>query len=821
MAEKNVSVRLVATGGGALRAELVEIGKTGDAAFDAVGTSATSASAKIKGVGAAAKDTGAAAGALAGGGLRQTTMQLSQVAQQASATGNWLQAFAIQLPDLALAFGPVGIAAGAIGGALLMLVPSLLGGRDAAKELADTMKVAEASTGAMSKAAKAAAVPVNELRDSYGDLADNIDRSNDAMAKVTAATAAQDALTAARALSKSLGSDLPNMGAFLAPSGDVMAGYVKARAQLLSQAVEKLGKQTGATADQALRLANAISQIGRGGTMQSLVEEADDALAAIAAITPATTDQQTALGAMATQVGEVMDLAKQNVEGVRTASDGLVKSLDTGIARLNELKDGLRNGVRGAITGFYQEFVHQFSPTGMSDRYLSERASGQGGSTEELVRAVTETAGQLGIAAKDLLAVMSFETGGKLRPDTMGPTTKWGQHFGLIQFGEPQGAKYGVSPDSSITQQVVAAGKYLQDAGVKAGDGLANIYAAVLAGDARKINASDLKAGGVVGNVTQAVTGSQFAPHIARAEAILGAYGGVVREVTVAQSEFTAEQKKAADELKRGLDLRRDFVASLEQQVMAAALEAESVGRSAYEQARLRAEVMLTQDARAKGIALTEQIKGSEKTYGQAIAETADALGRAAQEQVARQVQLEQADQAAKDSAAALKALQDDIRSGFHSAFDAVIGGTASVGEAFRSMIASILAQLAHAQLDKAITGLFNLFPGLGGRGTDPLGDALSAIPGLATGGTVLRGGWAMVGERGPELMRLPGGSTVYDAAQTRGAGMQNVHVTVGVDQRSGNLTAFVDSRVSGGLAQSNRALPSRVSEITNDPLRR
>ena len=27
--------------------------------------------------------------------------------------------------------------------------------------------------------------------------------------------------------------------------------------------------------------------------------------------------------------------------------------------------------------------------------------------------------------------------------------------------------------------------------------------------------------------------------------------------------------------------------------------------------------------------------------------------------------------------------------------------------------------------------------------------------------------------------------------------------------------------QVSGGLAQSNRALPSRVSEITNDPLRR
>jgi TP901 family phage tail tape measure protein len=43
-------------------------------------------------------------------------------------------------------------------------------------------------------------------------------------------------------------------------------------------------------------------------------------------------------------------------------------------------------------------------------------------------------------------------------------------------------------------------------------------------------------------------------------------------------------------------------------------------------------------------------------------------------------------------------------------------------------------------------------------------------IPGLATGGTVSRGGVAVVGERGPELMRLPTGSTVYDSRTSRRA---------------------------------------------------
>lgn len=50
--------------------------------------------------------------------MRQTAMQLSQVASQGAVTGNYLQALAIQLPDLALAFGPVAIIAGALAGSL-------------------------------------------------------------------------------------------------------------------------------------------------------------------------------------------------------------------------------------------------------------------------------------------------------------------------------------------------------------------------------------------------------------------------------------------------------------------------------------------------------------------------------------------------------------------------------------------------------------------------------------------------------------------------------------------------------------------------------
>ena len=65
-----------------------------------------------------------------GNSMRQASMQLSQVAQQGSVTGNYLQALAIQLPDLALGFGTVGIIAGALAGSLAMPLYNAIVGVD-------------------------------------------------------------------------------------------------------------------------------------------------------------------------------------------------------------------------------------------------------------------------------------------------------------------------------------------------------------------------------------------------------------------------------------------------------------------------------------------------------------------------------------------------------------------------------------------------------------------------------------------------------------------------------------------------------------------
>lgn len=87
-------------------------------AYSQEGSAAAGASKQLEMMARAANQNGSAMGSSMLQ-MRMAAMQLSQVAQQAQTTGNILGALAIQLPDLALGFGPVGIAAGIAAGAAL------------------------------------------------------------------------------------------------------------------------------------------------------------------------------------------------------------------------------------------------------------------------------------------------------------------------------------------------------------------------------------------------------------------------------------------------------------------------------------------------------------------------------------------------------------------------------------------------------------------------------------------------------------------------------------------------------------------------------
>ena len=72
----------------------------------------------------------------AGGGMRMLGQQLSQVAQQGAITGNYLGALAVQLPDMALGFGHVAIAASIVATVALPLIIGAFGGGKTAADRA-------------------------------------------------------------------------------------------------------------------------------------------------------------------------------------------------------------------------------------------------------------------------------------------------------------------------------------------------------------------------------------------------------------------------------------------------------------------------------------------------------------------------------------------------------------------------------------------------------------------------------------------------------------------------------------------------------------
>jgi hypothetical protein len=137
---------------------------------------------------------------------------------------------------------------------------------------------------------------------------------------------------------------------------------------------------------------------------------------------------------------------------------------------------------------------------------------------------IIESARALGVSPVDLATAISYETGGTFDPTQRGPTTQWGKHRGLIQFGEPQAQRYGVNWNDPVGSQLGADGaivKYLRDTGVKPGMGLMDIYSAINAGGVGRYDRTDANNGGAPGTVADKVS-TQMAGHRAKAQALLG-----------------------------------------------------------------------------------------------------------------------------------------------------------------------------------------------------------------------------------------------------------------------------------------------------------
>lgn len=158
----------------------------------------------------------------------------------------------------------------------------------------------------------------------------------------------------------------------------------------------------------------------------------------------------------------------------------------------------------------------------------------------DLRQGILETAQSLGMNPVDLATIISYETAGTFDPQKRGPTTQWGQHRGLIQFGEPQARQYGVNWQDPAGSQLGANGaivRYFRQNGWQPGMGMLDAYSIVNAGAPGRYNASDANNGGAPGTVRDKVD-QQMAAHRAKAAALLG--GDFSQAGSAPQNSLTA-----------------------------------------------------------------------------------------------------------------------------------------------------------------------------------------------------------------------------------------------------------------------------------------
>ena len=145
----------------------------------------------------------------------------------------------------------------------------------------------------------------------------------------------------------------------------------------------------------------------------------------------------------------------------------------------------------------------------------------------DLAQGIIETARAIGADPLDLATVMSYETAGTFDPTKRGPTTQWGQHRGLIMFGEPQAQQYGVDWNDPLGSQLGADGaiaNYFRSSGYQPGMGLLDLYSTVNAGAPGLHNRSDANNGGAPGTVADKVN-NQMADHRRNAERLFTGMG--------------------------------------------------------------------------------------------------------------------------------------------------------------------------------------------------------------------------------------------------------------------------------------------------------
>lgn len=296
----------------------------------------------VKSFDAVAKSSKRAAGGV-GTDARYMAMQLSQVGQQAMAGGDVVRALAIQLPDLALGFGAVGIAAGVAAGALLPLAVNMLKSEDAAKDLETTMSDLDAAMSRLESSTANSGQGLSALQQKYRGMAEQAQRFFEIEREI-AAIRAGEALNAA---SRSIAGELDVGGTLgLDPAQIRNASQAMVDLRERIKELDRTRADAGITAvEAAVKQASALED--ERDALERLMLGLDD-LADILGITESQAQEVAARFAEIEQTEGARaqaDAMLALVEYISDASDNLADAEDEGKALYDQLLDAAAQGL--------------------------------------------------------------------------------------------------------------------------------------------------------------------------------------------------------------------------------------------------------------------------------------------------------------------------------------------------------------------------------------------------------------------------------------------------------------------------------------------
>lgn len=302
-----------------------------------------------------------AASVLASGNTRMLTMQLSQVAQQASATGNVTQALAIHAADIGLAFGTVGTVVGILATiALPTLVNALTGVEGKGRSVTDILEDMDAAVSLSIKSIEAARAPVADLTAKYGRLADEAKRALDAIAEtdqLAALSEIGDAINAVTASGLDLFAGIEQQSI----AGRIAMDGVKRELGLTSQGVRDLKRAF----DDLRDAEGLVAQAQAGERLLAEIDKARDSAGrlppALQAIYKHVADiipQAAAANAKFNQMEGFLDAAERAakgaasaVGGIGTAADGALGAVKTLAGAMWDLAHAQRAAEQGRQAG--------------------------------------------------------------------------------------------------------------------------------------------------------------------------------------------------------------------------------------------------------------------------------------------------------------------------------------------------------------------------------------------------------------------------------------------------------------------------------------